>query len=202
MEGNMCSGSIVCCVTHGHIWSQTVVMVNNDCATDWRHLFSVFIWLQLSVWMRSINGSTSLFINRVLWWIKAETHLMHHADVSYTWNIWAWLLNRWCVTSFVWVCCTGRPNDIKEITMCTEFYPERCFGPLLRDDGILIYVFWHFASLLARGNGEWQEKEEGVGRGQMPEMILHHFFSSYFLTGRSSKWKFEDDRHFSEYFLL
>lgn len=150
-------GTIVCYVTHGHIQSQTVVMVKNDCVTDWRR---VFIWLQFSVWMWSINGSTSLFMFRVLWWIKAETHLMHHADVSYTWNISSVILNRWCVRTsrrIMWgfVVLGGRMTSRK--SPCAQKNLNGALGIYWRRDGILIYMFWHFASLLDRGNGARNE---------------------------------------------
>lgn len=134
----MCFGTVVCYVTHGHIQSQTVVMVKNDCVTDWRHLFSVFIWLQLSVWIRSINGSISLFMFRVLWWIKAETDLMHHADVSYTWNISSVFLNRWCVRTS-WRIMSG-------FVVLAEWHQGN--HHVLRKTWMVLWVFtemwWHF----------------------------------------------------------
>ncbi len=125
-------------------------MVKNDCVTDWRHLFSVFIWLLLSIWMWSVNG-----IIRVLWGIKAETRLMHHADVSYTWNMWVWCLNRSCVS------CVGllRQNDIRETTMSTVFTLKSALGFTKTK---IFFFFWRLASLLDRGN-ESDRKKSGWG---------------------------------------
>lgn len=58
----MCFGNKVSYVTHNHIQSQTVKMMKNNSVTDWRHLFSVFIWQGLAIWTHPKSTSISLAV--------------------------------------------------------------------------------------------------------------------------------------------